>query len=77
MFVLTKKNKTRLNWSENLEFKIGKLGIWEFGKPCGELLKRYDSEGDGCRLDWIKKLLLDISKRLCARTDKNCVDEFC
>ena len=44
-----------------------KLGIWEFVKPCGELLKRYDSEGDGCRLDWIKKLLLDIPKRLCAR----------
>ena len=27
-----------------------------------EQLKRYDSQGDQCRLDWIKEILLDIPK---------------
>ena len=61
MIVLTNKKQA------SPKIRNSKLGNWEFVKPCGELLKRYDSEGDGCRLDWIKKLLLDIPKRLCAR----------
>ena len=73
--LLSKRMVSRIPKSQSRMFvstkKQGRLALigpkirnWEFVKPCGELLKRYDSQGDG--LDWIQ-LLLDIPKRLYAR----------